>query len=639
MGLNKYSKRMNMKREINEIINSYPIQEIEAALIKVYIQSHNIKVEKNKLILNYLKKNNHEILVKRFSDILKSNNLKSVERIFELLIKPEDRKVNGAFYTPDYIVKYIVDNTIQGDITVCDPSCGSGAFLIEAIEKIHKDTNKSIISIIENNIFGSDILNYAIQRTKILLSLLALSYGEDKEEIKFNLVCQDSLTSDWTKEFPKILKSGDWKDIFGISESGFDAVIGNPPYVRIQDFSKATKKTIMDRWGKIAKGNFNLHFPFFVLGVRLLKKNGKLGYITPNNYFTSLAAEPLREYLQNNKLLSRILDFDCLQVFEDVTTYTCITFIEKSKKENFEYQIIEEQDKLGNFDKIKFSKINFSDINHKKWRLLNEEDQENIKKTESIGRPLKEITNIHVGIATLKDKLYFIDASIQENGYYVKGVNGKKFLIEKEITKSIRKISSIETEEDLKSDKRRIICPYFVKNGKAEVIPESELKTKYPKCYAYFLFIKDELATRDKGKKHYPKWYAYGRGQGLNRLGKKLLTRTFSNKPRFMLDENEDSLFCNGYAIFPKKGNLDLRVLQKILNSVVMDYFAKKTSVDLEGGYQCYQKNFIESFNIPQLTEQDIKFLKDEEIKNKINEFLIKMYGLDREPLEYFMKA
>ena len=70
-----------------------------------------------------------------------------------------------------------------------------------------------------------------------------------------------------------------------------------------------------------------------------------------------------------------------------------------------------------------------------------------------------------------------------------------------------------------------------------------------------------------------------------------------------------------------------------------MDYFAKKTSVDLEGGYQCYQKNFIESFNIPQLTEQDIKFLKDEEIKNKINEFLIKMYGLDREPLEYFMKA
>jgi Type I restriction-modification system methyltransferase subunit len=384
MRLNKYPKRKSMKREINEIINRYQIHEIEAALVKFYLQSHNIKVEKNKLILNYLKKNNHESLVKKFSNIIKPNNLKSVERIFELLIEPEDRKINGAFYTPEYIVRYIVDNTIEGDIKVCDPSCGSGAFLIEAIEKIHKDTKKSIISIIENNIYGSDILDYAIRRTKLLLSLLALSYGEDKEEIKFNLMCQDSLIVDWTKEFPKIFKNGDWKDIFGMSENGFDAIIGNPPYVRIQDFGKATKKTIMDRWGKIAKGNFNLHFPFFVLGVKLLKQKGKLGYITPNNYFTSLAAEPLREYLQNNRLLSQILDFDCLQVFEDVTTYTCITFIEKSKKETFEYEIIEEKDKLGNFDKIEFSKISFDNLNVKSGDFLMKRIKRILKKLNQL---------------------------------------------------------------------------------------------------------------------------------------------------------------------------------------------------------------------------------------------------------------
>lgn len=639
MGLIKYSKRISMKKEINEIISEYKIHEIESALIKAYLQSHNIKVEKNKLILDCIKKDNHDILVKRFLEIIKPNNLKSIERIFELLIEPEDRQVNGAFYTPEYIVRYIVNNIVHGDIKVCDPSCGSGAFLIEAIEKIHKDTKKSIISIIENNIYGSDILDYAIQRTKLLLSLLALSHGEDKEEIKFNLVCQDSLTADWTKEFPKIFKSGDWKDVFGMSENGFDAIIGNPPYVRIQDFGKATKKMIIERWEKIAKGNFNLHFPFFVLGVKLLKKNGKLGYITPNNYFTSLAAEPLREYLQTNKLLSRILDFDCLQVFEDVTTYTCITFIEKSRKEHFEYQIIEEQDKLGNFDNLKFSRVNIDTLNAKKWRLLNEDDQENIKKIESIGRPLKEIVNIHVGIATLKDKLYFIDASKEKNGHYIKEINEKKFLIEKEITRPIRKISFIENEEDMRKDKLRIISPYIIKNGKAEIIPESEFKKRCPRCYEYFIAIKEELATRDKGKKHYPEWYAYGRGQGLNRFGRKLLTRTFSNKPRFMLDEKEDSLFCNGYAIFQKAGGLDLKILQKILNSVIMDYFARKTSVDLEGGYQCYQKNFIESFNIPQLTEQDLKFLSNEENKNKINDFLIKKYELDRKPLEYLIKS
>jgi len=629
----------NMKREINEIIKKYGIHEIEAALVKFYLQTHNIKVTKNKLILNCFKRNIDEIPVKKIADLIKSDNLKSIERVFELLIEPEDRKLNGAFYTPEFIVKYIVENSVKGDIKVCDPSCGSGAFLIEAIEKIHKDTGKSIISIIENNIYGSDILEYAIRRTKLLLSLLALTYDEDKEEIKFNLVCQDSLTADWNEKFPEIFKSGDWKDVFGMSENGFDAIIGNPPYVRIQDFGKATKKIIIERWGRLAKGNFNLHFPFFVLGVKLLKKRGKLGYITPNNYFTSLAAGPLRKYLQENKLLSRILDFDCLQVFEDVTTYTCITFIEKSKKETFEYQIIEEEDKLKEVNNVIFSKINFSDLNYKKWRLLNEEDQENIKKIESVGRTLKELVNIHVGIATLKDKLYFVDDSKEENGYYVKEIEGKKFLIEKEITRPVRKISSINEESDLKKDKRRIICPYTIKNDKAEIIPENEFIKNRPECYKYFLYIKEELAKRDKGKKQYSEWYAYGRGQGLNRSGKKLLTRTFSNKPKFMLDVNEESLFCNGYAIFQKRGSLDLRILQKILNSVVMDYFTRKTSVDLEGGYQCYQKNFIESFNIPELTEQDINFLKNGENPKKINEFLIKKYGLDKKPLEHLMKS
>ena len=69
-----------------------------------------------------------------------------------------------------------------------------------------------------------------------------------------------------------------------------------------------------------------------------------------------------------------------------------------------------------------------------------------------------------------------------------------------------------------------------------------------------------------------------------------------------------------------------------------MDYFARKTSVDIEGGYQCYQKNFIESFNIPILTEQDIKYLKDEENIIKINEFLIEKYELYKKPIKHLMK-
>lgn len=630
--------RYNMKREITEIVENYQVNQIEAALVKFFLDSHNIKNIKNKLLLECLKNNHNEELVDRFKGIIKSADLKSIERVFELLIEPKDRKLNGAFYTPEFIVKYIVDNTIDGDVKVCDPSCGSGAFLIQAAEKIHKETDKKFITIIENNIYGCDILDYAIRRTKLLLSLFALSHNEDKEEIKFNLICKDSLMADWTKEFHEIFKSGDWKDLFGMSENGFDVVIGNPPYVRIQDFGIKTKNVLVERWTTANNGNFNLHFPFFELGTKILKKGGKLGYITPNNYFTSLAAEPLRRFLQNNELISKILDFNHLQIFEDVTTYTCITFIEKSKKSYFEYQILEEKDNLKDFEKIQFSKVFFKNLDSTKWRVLNEEDYENIKIIESIGKPLKEIANIHVGIATLNDKLYFVDGSKERENYFIKEIDNKSFLIEKQITRAIRKISSFENEEEIEEDKMRIICPYTVKNSKAEIIPEEELKKIFPKCYAYLLYVKDELSKRDKGKKIYPVWYAYGRGQGINKVGKKLLTPTFSNKPKFMLDDNEYSLFCNGYAIFQTKGGYELKLLQKILNSVIMDYFARKTSVDLEGGYQCYQKNFIESFNIPLFNKEDVAFLQKESEKVKINDFLIRKYGLNKKPFLNIMK-
>jgi hypothetical protein len=152
------------------------------------------------------------------------------------------------------------------------------------------------------------------------------------------------------------------------------------------------------------------------------------------------------------------------------------------------------------------------------------------------------------------------------------------------------------------------------------------------------LSAKTELITRDKGKVEYPEWFAYARTQGLNFFGKKLLTPTFSAEPRFLLEQDDNALFCNGYAIYliseqtlftNIEQQLDLSVLGKILNSRVMDYYIKRTSVSIEGGYPCYQKNFIELFGIPIFTDKEISFLKKEESKKKIDDFLIKKYGID----------
>ncbi len=623
--INKKHSKMRAK-QIFSLLERYNIDEIENSLIYLFIEKTKTNGIKNNLIKKRLRDINPKT-TEFLSNFLGENKieltLKNIEKIFELLIDSKDRKLNGAFYTPDFIVEYINNQVIKKNpnFKVCDCSCGSGAFLIKATEKISKENNKKIIETIEKNIYGVDMMERSVDRTKLILSLLAFQNGEDKEDIKFNIKQGDSLDNlkfNWKKEFPNVFDDG-----------GFDGVVGNPPYIRIQDFGNNTKNFLIKQYQTTGKGNFNLYFAFFEVGLGILKKEGKLGYITPNNYFTSLAGKDLRKFLQEKRLIERIIDFNHLRIFEDATTYTCITFLTKKDKSYFEFSKVENSDLFSRLDELTYSKINFSELNYKKWRLMNEIDFYNIKQIETIGVPLGKFADIKVGIATLKDNLYFIDGNKIKGDFFIKEYNGKEYPIEKEITRRIIKIASVNSDESIKNDKRRIIFPY-IKNGKNHrLIEENEIKEKYPETYNYLLEIKEELSKRDKGKTKIPKWYAYGRGQGLNLYGKKLLTKTFSNKPNFMIDEDDYSLFCNGYAIFPNNEE-DLIILKKILNSDLMNYYARKTSVEIEGDYQCYQKNFIESFSIPKLSKEEKEFLIKEDNMNKITDFLIKIYNLKK---------
>lgn len=600
---------------ISDLLKLARIEDIEAGIVKYYLKKNQIKDIKSELIKDIINKDSDNKIFNFLQRLNRSICLSDIEKIFELLIPAEDKRINGAVYTPFFIVDYIVENTIDRDGTVCDCSCGSGAFLLGVLKRLKTITNKNCIEIIENNLFGVDILDYAIRRTKIMLSLISIYYGEDKEKINFNLIVADSLEADWKALFPKIF----------IEKQGFDFVVGNPPYVRIQDLGVGLREKLSNKWKSIGSGNFNLYFAFFELGINILNKNGKLGYITPNNYFTSLAGIELRNYLSINKQITRILNFNHLKLFENASTYTCITLMKKDySKDYFEYYYIEDEREFSDMNNLKFSPYYYEWLNNKKWRLMIEKDYHNIKIIESIGIPLDKLCPIKVGIATLKDMIYFVRDFNKD--YCMAEFKGKEFLIEKNITRKLIKISSIKNQDEIYSDKRRIIFPYIKKNGKYEIMPEDYLKQNFPKTYEYLLTTKHELEKRDKGKKSYPTWYAWGRTQAMNYKGNRLYTRTFSDKPDFMLDEQEDNLFCNGYALFCKK---NIKAIQKILNSKLMDYYTKKTSYEIEGNYQCYQKNFIEKFNIPYFSESDWEYIEREENKDKLDMWLINHYHLD----------
>jgi adenine-specific DNA-methyltransferase len=616
---------MIKKGILNQLIQTHDLTSLEKHLVYSYLTNNKIDYSENSILTDYFK--DFEQILQLYFDTsaLPISTIKELENYLELIIPVTDRKFNGAFFTPDYIIDFIINEVQpQENHKNLDPSCGCGAFLVGLTDYYKRTFNKPIKKIIKENIFGSDILEYNIHRAKLILTIYALQNGEQLKDTDFNLYHQDSLRTSW--------------------KMSFDNIVGNPPYVKFQDLTDDNRNYLAKHWTTVEGGTFNLYFAFFELGYKLLKPTGKLGYITPNNYFTSLAGEALRKYFLHQKCVTRIIDFSHKKVF-DAQTYTAITFLNKQQNEAITYDRIKD----GYSPELFLANANGSpnyleNLNVKKWRLLKTDEQQNIKTIETIGKPIGKLFDICVGIATLKDEIFFIDGSKQKNGCYLKTTDNGTFEIEKEIVKPVYKISDFRIQDEVEQNTRKIICPYNIKNGIATAIPENDFKKKYPKCYAYFLSEKENLLARDKGKVTFEPFFVWGRTQGLTRKGKKILNPTFSQHPRFLLVEEEEGFFTNGYGLYfreqesnglfsefinpiTKLENID--VVQKILNSIVMDYYVTKTSVAIEGGYPCYQKNFIEKFTIPELTEEEIETIRSLSNPQEIDEFLIGKYHLN----------
>lgn len=616
---------MIKKGLLNQLIQTHDIASIEQHLVYSYLTNNSLDFEKSLILSNYFHDFEQNVQLYFDTSSLNISSIKELENYLELIIPIGDRKFNGAFFTPDYIIDFIVNEIKpKENETNLDPSCGCGAFLVGLTEYYKRTFNKSIKKIIKENIFGSDILEYNILRAKLILTIYALQNGELLSDSDFNLYNQDSLRTTW--------------------KLSFDNIVGNPPYVKFQDLTDENRNYLTKHWTTVEGGTFNLYFAFFELGYKLLKPTGKLGYITPNNYFTSLAGEALRRYFQHQKCVTRIVDFSHKKVF-DAQTYTAITFLNKKQNEAITYDRIKEGYSPESFLTNANGSPNYlENLNTKKWRLLKTDEQQNIKTIETIGEPIGKLFDICVGIATLKDEIFFIDGIKMKNGCYIKTTDNGAFEIEKEIVKPVYKISDFRTQEEVETNTRKIICPYNIKNGVAIAIPENDFKEKFPKCYTYLLTEKENLLARDKGKVIFEPFYVWGRTQGLTRKGKKILNPTFSQHPRFLRVNEEDGFFTNGYGLYfreQESNNLfsdfinpivlieNIDVVQKILNSIVMDYYIRKTSVAIEGGYPCYQKNFIEKFTIPELSQEEINTIRSLNDPLEIDEFLICKYQLN----------
>lgn len=197
-------------KSVRSLIKNDNIPAIENSLVACFISKNNIRT-RNRFINGILRSTTQKDADHVEAWLAKNNidlTLSNLGRMFELLVPREDKKLNGEFYTPKFIIDYIVKKTIKPHTrTVCDCSCGGGAFLLESARRISKIHGIKISKVIEKYIYGTDIIRANIRRTKIILTLLMLMNKEDKRHLSFNLKSMDSLNTDWHRAFPDVIRA------------------------------------------------------------------------------------------------------------------------------------------------------------------------------------------------------------------------------------------------------------------------------------------------------------------------------------------------------------------------------------------------------------------------------------------------
>ena len=607
--------------------------------------------------------------------------------------KPEVKKAGGVYYTPQYIVDYIVENTVGklckgktpkkvSKLKILDPACGSGSFLLGAYkyllrwhldyytnlsdkkrlkDQIYKGKNnewhltiKEKKRILLNNIYGVDIDHQAVNVTKLSLLLKVLE-GENKDvleaqqklykeralpDLENNIKCGNSLIgneiyedSDLDESDIKRINPFDWEKEFGTTK--FDAVIGNPPYIRIQamkEWAPIEVEFYKKKYISASKGNYDIYLVFVEKGLELLKEKGLLGFILPHKFFNAKYGQPLRSLIADGRCLDKIVHFGDQQVFEKATTYTCLLFLNKSSNRKFNFSKVDDLDKWRSSRECIDGNIALTKVTGDEWNFIVGEGAELFDKLSEIPVKLGDMTNIFVGLQTSADNIYVLESlekQTNEKLISVKGINGSKWLLEREILQPFIKDVTFSSFKQPMPNKW-LIFPYTLNSDKMEPISEKELRLSYPKTYEYLKNNKKALLKRSKASSN--NWWLYPYPKNLSLFQKtKLIVQVISKNGKYSYDDLGIYFTGGGngpyYGIFYKE--LDnphsLHYLQALLSSKLLDFYLHKISSPFRGGYWSYGKRFIEQLPIRTI---DFDNSEDVALHDKMVEFVNRMLKL-----------
>jgi len=507
-------------------------------------------------------------------------------------------------------------------LRVCDPACGSGAFLIRAfdyLEARYEDlvTNLCLQKgipeaplldqvsgwVLRENLFGVDLSKEAVEITRLALWIRTAEEGKSLADLSQNIqqgnsviddANVDPLGFDWRNRFPQV------------PEGKFDCVIGNPPYVKLQNFRKRQPKVaefLVAHYRTAQTGNFDLYLPFVERGLDLLRPAGRLGFIAPSVWLFNEYGQGLRELVKERAALERFVDFMSHQVFRDATTYTALQIYSPRPREMVEAARAAD----GNLESLSFYPVAYTKLGEGKqaWALLTPEEQDILDTMRARSTTLDKATGgIIVGIQTSADHIYHLIRL--GPGRYWSWADAAQVELEDELLKPL-----VSGEDALPfatpPTEKFLLFPYHVAADECRLLTEQEIKHQ-KRCWKYLCKHEAELRAREGGKFDDGQWWRFGRPQNLDKqeLPKIGVPQTVDHLMAFIDPEGQryfNNVRVNGILEREDKA-YSLWYLLAILNSRAADYCFRCTAKPKDRGYFEANKQFIAPLPVPKTKKQ-----------------------------------
>jgi type I restriction-modification system DNA methylase subunit len=550
---------------------------------------------------------------------------------YEVVEKRQRRKEQGIYYTPQWVVDYIVGQTVGrfiqehknrpdaiAEMKVLDMACGSGSFLIRAYDAllrweaelagmpVAQLTQEYRMPVLRRNIFGVDLDQQAVEIARLNLLLRALAARELLPPLRDNVRRGNSLVSagepekhplDWEREFPEIMGHG-----------GFDVVIGNPPYVRIQTLPR-DEADYYRRNYESAFGSFDIYVMFIERGLGLLKPGGRLGFITSGKFLKAEYGKKLQQHIRREATVEEIVDLSAQEVFADATTYPVMLVLRKGSRERkLRYTFVPggaAPGAHGVLGQLAAVDVEQNALQVGVWPPPTGSAKVLMAKVDSRSVQLGRLaSNVFQGLITSADKIYTLEVRSTASDGIVRVFSralGRELELEQAPLKPLLTGKGVY-RYTVDQPKNLLLFPYWVSVGRATLISPEALAEEYPKCWAYLTENRKALEDREGGKMRHERWYAFGRTQslGLHDFPKLAIPHIvyrlesfYDAQGRYYLD-NVDV----GGLILRDAADASYKYVMAMLNSRLLDWYFRQASSPFRGGYRAANRQYIEKLPI-----------------------------------------